>query len=735
MFANLKAVDYRHYICIAITLGFLGCGFIFPNALPRVAEAIRDLALSFVHYCFDIVNDEYNPISVTVNQMPAWQFAPSRFEPLKLFPWTWEEFKVLWGEYWQTWATWDNVEAYFYFLGDLMYYLSKILPVVPMLFLVVFLKLQQYANVKNNDIGKESKPLIRWKDFSIRYIFPTVKWVKDFVSFIKENETYKNLWVLLWCLYFNVISIVVGALAWYVYFTASFDALSLYTQVLKLMIDLAPMVRFVPVAIWVCVGVWALNAVCRSQAYATLYHCENKNRGYVNERGVVTIVYGNMGVGKTSQLTSMAITEEANLRDDALSIIKECAIMFPKFPWPLFREEIKRKMRAHEIVDVPSIRKWMAELRRTFEWMEDNDGDKWYFRQVKKRGLRDITFGYDFRHYATKYNDGLVIERLYSVLTDYACAYYLYAIQTSLIISNYAIRSDGIQTDLGNMPSWDYDFFKRDPVLMDEYSRFSHILDFDMLRLGKRMLDKNPNRFAFGFGVYVISEIDKERKNMQETKEMRIKDDECNQRNDLFNSHLKMSRHAVVIRNRVFLKFFVDLQRPEDWGAGGRDVGELNYIESKEDLIPALPFFSPFWICEGIFKFFKARYDGFTKGVDVNRADDTLFMYAVRNLMSKLDNHYRKVNNIFGVQVINLELEAGRMDGNVKKKKYYRMPKKDYAARYATNCLNVVFIGDEPNQISIADLKEYSCIMATPEEWKLQNSHFQRDVERMQKAA
>ena len=217
-------------------------------------------------------------------------------------------------------------------------------------------------------------------------------------------------------------------------------------------------------------------------------------------------------------------------------------------------------------------------------------------------------------------------------------------------------------------------------------------------------------------------------------KETKIKEEECNQRNDLFNSHLKMSRHAVVIRNKVFLKFFVDLQRPEDWGAGGRDVGELNYIESKEELIPALPFFSPFWLCEGVFKFFKAKYDAFALKYDINRADGTLFMHFLKNIVSKIDNHYRKVNNTFGVQEINLELESGRMDGNVKKKKYYRMPKKDYAGRYSTNCLSAIFIGDEPNQISIADLKEYSSIMATPEELALQNSHFQKDVSKMKKA-
>ena len=36
-------------------------------------------------------------------------------------------------------------------------------------------------------------------------------------------------------------------------------------------------------------------------------------------------------------------------------------------------------------------------------------------------------------------------------------------------------------------------------------------IDFDMLRMDKRLFEENPNRYAFDFGVYTISEIDKER--------------------------------------------------------------------------------------------------------------------------------------------------------------------------------------------------------------------------------
>ena len=727
-FRRIVRLDYRHYICIAITLGFLACGLIFTNALPRLAEAVRDLGLSVAYYFCELVTD-VNPIRATVTQMPSWQFAPSRFEPLRLLPESWEEFKLLMGDYWSTWATWDNVEEYFAFIGDVMYYFSKALLVIMPLALCLWLWLGRYTSFECTERGKESKPLKRWRRFTFRTENPTANWFRELFAFMSEKH-YTVFWTFLWLLYFNVLSLGVGFLAYYLYFIASFDMASLYGQLLKLTVDLAPVVRFIPPLLWTVIGFWVINAICRSHAKAELEHCELKNRGFINERGVVTIVYGPMGVGKTSMLTSMALSEEVNLRDQALEILLECDIMFPSFPWDKLRDEMKVRMEKKELVDVPSIRRWVNDWRRTFALLSPA-WCKWWRRQVRKRGLPDVSFGYDFEHYGVDYNDELKITKLYDAIEDYACAYFIYTIETSLIISNYSIRTDAIKEDLGNFPVWNHDFFERDPRLMDAYSRHAHIIDFDMLRLGKRMIEENPNRNAFGFGVYVISEIDKERKNALELKETKIKEDICNQRNDLFNSCLKMSRHACVIANRVFLKIFCDLQRPEDWGAGGREVGEVVYIKEKGDMVALLPFFSPFWLCEGIFKWVKKHFDKFYMEYIYKRSDGTLFVHLLKTLMSKLDNHYRKVNNGLGCQVLDLELESGRMDGEAQQRKFYRMPKKDYSKRYSTNCLSAIFEGDEVNTVSIADFKEYADIMATSAELAMQNSHFQEDIRKM----
>ena len=161
-------------------------------------------------------------------------------------------------------------------------------------------------------------------------------------------------------------------------------------------------------------------------------------------------------------------------------------------------------------------------------------------------------------------------------------------IQSSLIISNYSIRTDSILSDIGNFPAWDTDFFKRDSRLLDSFFRHAHILDFDSLRLGKKVLAYNPRKDSFEFGVVVITEVGKERGNSIENAEKKKKDVGANQKNDLFNSWLKMVRHSATVDNYPFVKVLTDEQRPESWGADARDLCDIVHMrESGLAFVPA----------------------------------------------------------------------------------------------------------------------------------------------------
>ena len=701
----------------------------FPNSLPRIGEAFRNLATSSVFYISKIISLN-KVIRPTVIDMPTWEFAPSRWEPITFFPLTWEEFKYRCSVLFDVVFTKENFIEYTYVVQELLANLSKLLLLLMPLVFTLVLAVQRYLKKQNNDYNKDSKPLERWKRFKIRCIHPINRWFVSFWDFVRENDKYSSALIFIWMLHFNGFALIIELISFYLYFVVSFDWTSLYGQLLKLQIDLAPVVRFIPGWMWAIIGIVLLNVICIKMAFSRLHHLENRNRGFVNERGVVSVVYGNMGTGKTTLLTSMGLSAEVELRDMSFEVLLECDLMFPDFPWCNLREAMKRKIENHEVVDIPSVKRWVRSLSSGFDYALRHP--LWYSRQLRKRRNRfDYTFGYDVANFPLTYNDNLKIHNLYDVILDYAQCYFIYTVQTSYLITNYSVRTDNIYDDIGNFPLWNTDFFERDPRLMDSYSRHSHIIDFDMLRLGKRMLEDNPNRNAFGFGVYLVSEIDKERKNALELQELKIKDEVCNQRNDLFNACLKMSRHACLIANRVFLKIICDLQRPEDWGAAGREVGEVIYIADKGEASPVLPFISPYWICEGIFYWIKGKWDSFYTQYIYNRSDNTLLVQGLKNVISKIDNHYRKVKGQFNCHVLDLEVESGRLNGEAKKYKYYELHKKVYSDRFLSNCLNAIFEGDSPNRMSINDFVTYASLNAQRSELRLQHSHFQGDLDKM----
>ena len=104
-----KRIDYRHIICIAITLGFVACAvFMFPSALGRIIEGGRDFGLSVAFYFCRLLNIPNN-ITPTVNELPNMDgILPS--VPIAD---DWEQFKADFAAYWRLWADADNFLSYF----------------------------------------------------------------------------------------------------------------------------------------------------------------------------------------------------------------------------------------------------------------------------------------------------------------------------------------------------------------------------------------------------------------------------------------------------------------------------------------------------------------------------------------------------------------------------------------------------------------------------------------------
>ena len=124
----------------------------------------------------------------------------------------------------------------------------------------------------------------------------------------------------MWAFYFNLFTILMELIAFYLYFVVTFDVVSIYRHVYKMALDLWAPVSFIPVCAWVAIALILIDRFRRKIGYATLRHNEMKDRGFINARPIVLMVCGTMGKKKTTAITDMALSQEVMLRDKDLQI-------------------------------------------------------------------------------------------------------------------------------------------------------------------------------------------------------------------------------------------------------------------------------------------------------------------------------------------------------------------------------------------------------------------------------
>ena len=683
---------------VAFSIIFILLGvFCFNTSYLRFGESMVDLWQSCKFYFFEIFGIEHITIP-TVEQYSKvlkWNiFLPSDFEA----------FKATASDYFSLLFNKENFASYWAKVGEILGNISRLFVILLPSILLVIALIKKLYDGTNNEHNKDTKPLKIFKAIA-KYTYQPVKnVVLSFIAFLREHRYILNIWIIMWVFHLNLASIIVEFIAYYLYFSVSFRFASLYIQFCKLFIDLQTIFKTFP---WWTLSMFAyylFDKFRKGIGAMQLRRMEARNCGFINELPIVSMTCGSMGKKKTTIITDMALSQEVMFRQKAFELLKKNDMKFPFFPWISFEMELRKCMEFGTVYNLATVKEWVK-LKEE--------------RYTKHRNADLQLYGYDTERYGLIYNDALKIESLHDVLSTYAQLYFIYVIESSLLVSNYSIRTDNQLLDNGNFPMWATDFF---PEVTATNGRHAHILDFDVLRLGKKVIENNPNAGSFEFGVVVISEVGKERGNVLDHKEMKKNNDETNQKNDLFNSWLKMCRHSATVDHFPFIKVFTDEQRPESWGADARDLCDIVNIASSGKQRLAMPFYTiEDMICESLFDWFIDLY----YNLRYKRGDNTLLVYVLKNITAWLYKKNVRIYNRFGYAVSSIEKERGTMDGKVEKKKYYVMNKKIYASRFSTDCFSDYFNDmAKKSKIGLEDYIEYETEKATVEELKMQNSYF-----------
>jgi hypothetical protein len=681
---------------ISVVMVLLGV-FVFSDSYLRLWESFCDLGNSAAYYFCELFGIKHS-ITATVNgysEVFSWG---------TVLPEDFNDFKECAADYFlllfdaENFAAWGKGVAVFLETAGKVLMLS-----LPCIVALVFMIRKLYKKGNENH-GKDTVPLKVFKTMTKYTYQPVKRTILSYLDHIRAHKPVWGCWLAAWAFHLNLVTIVTEFIAYYLWFVVSFGIVTVYIQVNKLLIDLQVIIKHFP---WWSIATAAYILFTRWRkriARSRLRHYEARNCGFINELPIVSMSCGSMGKKKTTVITDMALSQEVMFRQKAHSILQNNDMKFPHFPWICFEKALQKCMEYDRVYNLATVKEWVKLKRQRFE---GHGNAVWQL------------YGYDVIRYGYEYNDGLKTSDLFDVLETYAQAYFIYVIQSSLIVSNYSVRTDNAFIDTGNFPIWLTDFF---PEQSRETNRHSHVLDFDVLRLGKKVMENNPKAGSFEFGVVGITEIGKERGNNLELKEVKKGTDEANQKNDLFNAWLKMCRHSAMVDHFPFIKVFTDEQRPESWGADARELCEVLHIISSGEQKLTLPLYTiEEMISEWAFNRFLRLYEDFR----FRRGDNTLLVHVLKSITAWLWKRNVRVYNRYGYCILKIEKERGTMDGKTENKKYYLMNAKIYANRFSTDCFSDYFNDmAKKSKIGLMDYIEYSTEKASVEELKSQNSYF-----------
>ena len=698
-----KKIDYRYYIYFGIFLCCIALGiFVYKTSYIRLWQSIVNLCTATAYYFVEIfkINATIEPgiselISIDLSSFLPFSVEEMLYKLKALFPglFVWEHFKM--------------------YITFVLSMLQMLLLCSPMVILIVWAtgKLVISSYLKQNDRRGNSKALEVYLS-KVRPKLNAVKsWVIDFCDFGNER---KFIMLLAW--YFiislNVLTIVISALAFYLYFVASFDIPSLFINIVNCLADLLIMFSGLPLVVWLVIVYLVLITIRRNIGFLVLQHNEMKNRGFINSLSLNNLITGTMRAGKNTTEADMIISYEDMLRDKALELILENSHKFPNFPFNEFERKLTKCIEHHTVYNLATARELVKLQKERF--LSDMTKDKLY--------------GYDFEEFGLYFNNGMYYEFLFDVLESYAQLYFIYSLPTSLILSSFAIRSGARQISLGHLPMWENDFFRCPPVAEISPEDMSHVMDFDAFRLGKKVKRDNPNVGSIEFGALGITEKDKERGNSLDHQSLKKDSPEANPKNDLYNTGLKTQGHSATIDFYTFVKSWGDAQRAVDVNASEREVSmELNIVNKSEDML-ALPFFEVETLID---KLLVPKFDEFFKKYRYNREDGTLLMYLLHNAVAKYHAYFTRNFNTFGYYVLDIGIVKPGQEEALEIHKYPISRKKTFAKRFATDCLRGFHHQRALNtNVGLADYETYESLHPSWEVWKRQNSYFVNDLEK-----
>lgn len=402
--------------------------------------------------------------------------------------------------------------------------------------LFVTLKTFYFSERDINQIGY-TKGMKRFNKINSTYL---VKVKERFISYHEFNVKSKFYIILLvlFLFFFDVIAVIIDAFCYFLLFCGNFNFFVLYQLIYSSIYSLASVFKFIPLYCWIVFAYIVFDRFRSKTALRKLMVYDYKNRNFIEEKtGVCNIVKGAPGVGKTLLLTDLGRTTEQLFRYNLLETMNKYTSYFPNFDVKSYEEYIKYLKINNLVNNHSQLEDKINDRKRRFMTLFSNC-------LVGYDELKKYLFGYDFRSNKMRYYNGLYRIDFFDFLITYGQAFFYYISDKPIIYSNYSMRFDYTVYGEDYFPLWNYNYFTIDKYDIDICSKYSHIIDMDSLRLGKKFNNNTP---ILGLGVLCFTEFDKERGNQLSNMKYRKDDYKPNPTNDELTKYLKLSVASQII--------------------------------------------------------------------------------------------------------------------------------------------------------------------------------------------
>lgn len=670
----------------------VGLSFLLTPLFNRFWIALRDFGLCIAYFIQRFFGIEDWDIHVYINEsvyVEGFSLSLLPDNPGLFFNELWLSIKNIFSI-----GYWINFHNH---LFPIILGLIFIIIFLVILFALLLLFLRSYFKNHDEAVGVETRPHKIY--MHRRYIFTFIKeYIVDLLTMIKEIWYYRLLLILAALFFSNVLAIAFSLVGYLFYFLVTFDFLSIWFQIVRLFTDISFLFKFYFLPFWIIFIFVMIKRKFIKTANNKKGRILVENKKFVyNKTSISTLFVGLMGLGKTTLMTDISITTEEMFFEKAKEMMDEIIYSFPLFDFRPFEKYLDNLIESHVIFNLANTKLY---LNNHIKDSDTNDND------------------YLIPQYA--YENGNAIIFLKDKLVEYGQLYLLYN-SSSLIYSNYAIRSGIFAYSVDHLKEYVNDFIRSN----DDYyesSNFAHIFDFNNFRTEKKINNRLEYSKVCDFGVFALDEIGKERLNKIELEDIKKGSDDVNQKNDGFNKYIKMGRHTATINNYPFFKVYSAEQRIDSVPADFRELNNKIFLikdnVEKKNLFPFYDYLNfIISIPEGfVFSLYnKYRF---------NRDENSLIFQIIKNILSFIYRFRERMNNLYGFRILTLGIvnADGVETGTCR---YYLLNSKIYNRRFSTDAYADVFDNQHlESKFGINDVISYKKEKASLDELRLQNAYF-----------